>query len=111
MDLGKYIHDNGIMVKWFAEQIGASNSKLSQFLYGNSLMPTIYWENIVRLTNSAVTIRDLMEMNNKYYEKNGRIPGQRWKNLPRVKRDNKKIILDNQDSVQLSQSEKTEHTE
>lgn len=86
MEIKDYLDKNGIMVKWFAAQLGMSHAQLSNFMHGHSAMPTIYWERIVTVSRGEVTMKDLLEKNNKYYEDQGRLPGKEWGKLPNRKR-------------------------
>lgn len=60
--LKKYIEDNGIQRKWFAEKIGMKPSYLYLILSGKRPIPKKYWLKIIQLTNNHFKVEDFLDV-------------------------------------------------
>lgn len=69
MYLKEYLNVNGIMRKWFAEKLGVSRTYLSGYLNEKIPMSSKYWTRILVISNGKVTLEDLMEKNEDYYDR------------------------------------------
>ncbi|KKM91048.1 hypothetical protein LCGC14_1232550 [marine sediment metagenome] len=70
MDLGSYLEDNGITIKWFSEQLGVSHFQVSNFCRGRVSLNTRFWRQVVHISKGAVTYDDLINMNFISYKRN-----------------------------------------
>jgi len=60
LKLKKYLYDNGIMLKWFAAQIGISRPTLSKYLLGTGKMPAKAYHKIVLSTKGKISMKELL---------------------------------------------------
>jgi hypothetical protein len=60
--LKKYLTDNGIQIKWFAQKIGMNPTAFYAILYQKKSVPKKYWKAIILLTNRKISLKDLAEI-------------------------------------------------
>ena len=61
LKLKKYLEDNGIQKKWFAQKMGIPPSQLSHIVNLNKSIPKKYWKVIITLTNGKIKLEDFIE--------------------------------------------------
>lgn len=60
--LAKYLKENGIQSKWFAEKIGMNQKVLSNILNQKAPIPRKYWKRIIIMTKYEITLNDLADV-------------------------------------------------
>lgn len=58
--LKNYFKENGIQKKWFAEQLGMKAQQFSQVVCGFAPLPAKYWKKIIKMTDGAITLGDIL---------------------------------------------------
>lgn len=81
MHLKKYLKDNGVMKKWFADQIGVHPAYLGEILVGRRPLAVKYWTEVNLLTRGKVRVEDLLKMNEDYEEKFGKEKSEKRKKI------------------------------
>ena len=60
--LRKYLRDNGLQHKWFAEtHLGMSGAHFGNIIRGREKFPKKYWIRIVRATEGEIELEDFEE--------------------------------------------------
>lgn len=99
--LKKYLEDNGVVKKWFGNQLGLSKASLSDIITGRRGVPIKYWTKITLLTRGKITYEDLLEMNTTFKENY-----ERRKSAKKIRESGQ-----NKDNSQLSEEKGEEQTQ